>query len=61
MFRKTKEVFQIIESSFRFFSSVFFFSNAHVHKNHSTEYPEDALITYFVGNLKDFQGSSDLS
>ena len=55
-----KEVFQIIESSFRFFF-LFFFSNAHVHKNHSTEYPEDAVITSFVGNLKDFQGSSDLS
>lgn len=57
-----KEVFQIIESSFRFFFLFFFFfSNAHVHKNHSTEYPEDAIITSFVGNLKDFQGSSDLS
>lgn len=52
-----KEVSQITESSFSFF---FFFSNAHVHKNHSTKYPEDALITYFVGNLKDFQDSSDL-
>ena len=41
-------------------SFFFFFPNAHVHKNHSTKYPEDALITYFVGNLKDFQDSSDL-
>ena len=47
--------------SFFFFSLSFFFSNAHVHKNHSTKYPEDALITYFVGNVKEFQGSSDLS
>ena len=53
-----KEVSQIIESSFSFF--FFFFPNAHVHKNHSTKYTEDALITYFVGNLKDFQDSSDL-